>query len=201
MSRIGKNLLRSLPPVMLLVAIVDSEAHAAEPGASLNEGWNAWRVAASETEGTRCCFSWSIGKPTMKSCDLDRRRGVSITNDSPELTGEMQIYALVEMGTPTKVVALSPQCPVSAATPINDLGLVPAADSISWLKAQIRGDDELSEDALSAIAAHEGAVGVLIETVEDRRRGKDLREEALFWLVQSDSDRAYDYLTSLLTGS
>jgi hypothetical protein len=185
---------------MLLAAIVDSEGNAAEPFPPLSEGWNAWRVVAGDAAGTRCCYDWSIGKATMKSCDLDSRRAVSIVNDRQQLVSdEMQLYAFVESGVPTKVMALSPQCAVESKTAIVDLGLLPNEESIGWLAGHITGENDLSEDALSAIAAHEHGIGTLIATLENRELPMEIREQSLFWMAQSDTDRAYEYLTALLT--
>ena len=202
MRRIYQVILRSLLPGMLLIAIVHSESQAAELDASLKEGWNAWRVTAGETQGIRCCYDWNMGQATRKSCDLDGRRGVTIMTGSDESNAnELQIYALVESGLTRKLVALSPQCPITAANQINDFGLASGDDSMQWLRQHITGDNRLSEDALSAIAGHESGINALISTLEDRKLPMDLREQALFWLAQSDTDQAYDYLTALLTDS
>jgi hypothetical protein len=187
-------------PIMLLAAIVESEAHAAEPLPALSEGWNAWRVVAGESSGTRCCYDWSVGKATMKSCDLDSRRAVSIVNNRQQaVSDEMQLYAFVESGVTTKVMTLSPQCAVESKTPIVDLGLLPNDESVVWLAGHVTGENDLSEDALSAIAAHEGGIGTLIATLENRELPMEIREQSLFWMAQSDTDRAYEYLTALLT--
>jgi hypothetical protein len=125
---------------------------------------------------------------------------VSASGDAAADT-ELQIYALMESGLASKLVALSPQCPITAASEINDLGLAAGDDSMQWLRQQVTGDNRLSEDALSAIAGHEAGIDTLIATLEDRNLPMDLREQALFWLAQSDTDQAYDYLTALLTDS
>ena len=185
---------------MLLAAIVASEGHAAEPFPALHEGWNAWRVAADESSGTRCCYEWSIGKATMKSCNLDSRSAVSIVNKRQQVADDqVQLYALVKSGTVTKLRALSPRCPVVSTSTITDLGLVANEESLGWLASQVTDDDELGEDALSAIAAHRGGLDVLIATIENEKLPMALRERSLIWIAQSDTDQAFDYLAALLT--
>lgn len=184
---------------VLFVAIVASESRAAPLDEALSEGWNAWRVIASENSTTRCCYSWSIGRPTMKTCDLDRRRAVSVVHDTTAPDhDEMQVYALVESGRAVRILALSPQCPVSAASAIDDLGWLGPETSIEWLRGHVSKDDRLSEDALAAIAAHSGSIDALIGIVENRGLPMGIREQALFWMAQSDSDEAFDFFTSIL---
>jgi hypothetical protein len=46
--------------------------------------------------------------------------------------------------------------------------------------------------------ADDVALPALQSLVEDRSQDRELREQALFWLAQSDSDEAYRYIDSLL---
>lgn len=193
------RLSRLLVLAMLVAAFIASESKAATLDESLVDGWNAWRVGSDDSESMRCCYDWSIGKPSKKACDLDERRGVSIVSDGVQAdTGEMQLYALIESGKVTKILTLSPQCPVTARSEINDHGLLPASDSMDWLKPLVASDDELSEDALASIGAHSGGVNALVEVVENRKLPMELREQALFWMAHSESDAAFDYIDRLL---
>ena len=110
-----RHALRRLPrlivAVMFMVAVVDSESKAATLEESLVDGWNAWRVQASDSRSTRCCYHWSVGQSTMKACDLDGRRSVSIQRDELQpYTGEMQVYALIESGRAARFL----RCPRNA---------------------------------------------------------------------------------------
>ena len=89
---------------------------------------------------------------------------------------------------------------MTAGSEINDIGLFDAASSINWLATYVATDDALSEDALASIAAHRDGLVALIDTVENQRLPMDIREQAIFWMVQSDSDEAFDYVATLLTG-
>jgi len=52
--------------------------------------------------------------------------------------------------------------------------------------------------ALSLLPDERGVDG-LIAVLENRRHKMNVREQALFWLAQSGSDEAFDYITALLT--
>jgi hypothetical protein len=75
-----------------------------------------------------------------------------------------------------------------------------AADEIREL-ALTDGDDEIREQAIFALSRlpDEDAARVLIGIVEDRNVASDTRRSALFWLVESGSETAMDYLTRLFT--
>ena len=74
-------------------------------------------------------------------------------------------------GRPTDVWVLSSACPVTAASAIEDHGQVSAIDSVEWFRS----------------------------IIESRRVDRDVREQALFALVQTESDVAFSYLDRLLT--
>jgi hypothetical protein len=199
MSRVIYRLPRLVLASMLLAAVVGSETRAAGLQENMNDGWHAWRVASSNPQAIRCCYSWSVGRPTLKTCDLDRHNGMSIVaGEASQDSDETQIYAYFRSGKATRITALSSQCPVRSAENINDLGLVDAGESVLWLNAYVSGDDKLSEDALAAIAAHDGGLSALIDVVENRRLPMELREQSLFWMAQSDDDEAFDYVERLL---
>jgi hypothetical protein len=41
----------------------------------------------------------------------------------------------------------------------------------------------------------------LFTVLGDQQMHREVREQALFWLAQSDSDRAFEYLDRLLAGA
>ena len=167
-----------------------------------DDGWVTWRVEAGEDVGYWCCATWSAGKATTTSCQLEGG-GVNINNDDPsfQATGEMQVYVKLEDGEAVTIRTLSPQCPVETEGDIRDLGLVATDQSLEWLNDQVGDKRRLSSDALLAISAHEGAQAVqaLVSAVENRALEMKVREQALFWLANSGSDEAYAYLDQLLT--
>jgi hypothetical protein len=175
-------------------------------GAELNglgaDGWYTWRVDAAEGHGNWCCVTWNAGKATSRACDLDGR-GLSINKDDsrPGTTGEIQIYAWIESGKARRIRALSPQCPVNTTQGITDLGRIDTDDSLDWLSARVGRDSDITSDSLLAISAHAGkrAVDTLVGVLENRQLNRKVRQEALFWLVQSDTDEAFDYLDRLFS--
>ena len=58
---------------------------------------------------------------------------------------------------------------------------------------------KLRKDAVFAISLlpESQSVNALLGLLEDRQMHREVREQALFWLVQSDSDQAYAYLDRL----
>lgn len=64
-------------------------------------------------------------------------------------------------------------------------------------------DDEVREHAVFALSLLPGERGItaLVDIIEDRDVPRDLREMALFWLAQSESDTAYRYIDRLLGSS
>jgi hypothetical protein len=65
----------------------------------------------------------------------------------------------------------------------------------------VDAETDVSEDAIAAISMHVGdeAFTALTTLVEDRNSSRKLREQALFWLAQSNSDEAFSYLDRLLS--
>ncbi len=154
--------------VLLLAAGASSEARAAEPINLSDDGWYTWRVA-------------SAGQ-----------------------YDEEQFYVLIKSGKPKEIEIVGHWCnnwrrsdkkyPVAT-----DLGLVDTNSSIDWLQQYTGERTDLSSEALAAISMHEGtrAVQVLIDIVESKAH-MEVREEAVFWMAQSDSEEAFNYLDRLL---
>ena len=84
--------------------------------------------------------------------------------------GLVQVYVNMKHGEPVDIRVLSPECPVSTATKIIDHGLVSTDENLAWFRG----------------------------VIENPRQDMDVREDALFGLVQSGSDSAFDYLDALL---
>ena len=154
--------------VLLLAAGASSQARAAEPINLTDDGWYTWHVA-------------SAGE-----------------------YGEEQFYVQLKSGEPKEIEIVGHWCNSWHRSDKNypeatDLGLLDTDTSIDWLQ-QLTGErSDLSSDALAAISMHEGsrAVQILIDVVESDAH-MDIREEAVFWMAQSDSEEAFDYLDRLL---
>jgi hypothetical protein len=72
-------------------------------------------------------------------------------------------------------------------------------EAIRWAIAN-DPDDGVREQALLAISQlpEERGVDALFAVLRDRQMHREVREHALFWLAQSDSERAFEYLDQLL---
>jgi hypothetical protein len=74
-------------------------------------------------------------------------------------------------------------------------------EAIQWAIAN-DPDNEVRKEAVFAMSQLPGerAVDALFAVLGDRQLPREVREQALFWLAQSGSDRAFEYLERLLAG-
>ncbi len=191
---------RALAFVLLFVAWTDGGT--AQFAAPTNNGWHVWQVQGSEDGANACCYRWRNGTASRQGCDLDGGHGSSIIVGDCDLEGDqVNVYVRINAGKVTKIRALTSNCPVTTRTRLNDLGVASNSASVAWLLEQVDAETRVSEDAIAAISIHAGdaAFTALTSLVEDRDRDKELREHALFWLAQSNSDEAFSYLDRLLS--
>ena len=190
---------RILAVALLLLAYPSSKAAEIEFAA---DGWYVWEVEAGTHGRQACCYSWNGGVAAMTGCQLDgRQRGFSITDDCSLNSDRLRVYVQVQSGIAGNIRALSAGCPVQANGEIADLGAISTDASIDWLNQQIKARPGRSSELLAAVSMHAdpAAFTSLTGFVEDRSMDQNLREEALFWLAQSDSNLAFDYLERLLS--
>ena len=157
---------------LLSTAAIWCDTAAADLDIASVDGWHSWQIDETGQVVELCCFTRKRGVKSQKGCHLD---GNSISyghqGDCAAKAGRIQFYARIESGRPTRILALSSQCPVTAKSEIRNLGIVSAQENIDWFRS----------------------------VIEDRSLDQDVREEALFGLVQSESETAYDYIDRLLS--
>lgn len=166
------------------------------------DGWYRWQTNAVGTAADVCCQTWRNGVIERCICNLDERPyGLNIDSGASADERRISVYVKTKNGSLAQIRALNADCPVDTSSRIEDLGTVSAADSIDWLRAQIDAAPEIAEQALDTIGMHGGDAGLraLIGVIENRDMRRNLREHALFWLAQSDSDDAFAYLDRLLS--
>jgi hypothetical protein len=194
---------RTLAFALLFIAWTDGDS--AEFVAPLEDGWHAWQVEASEGGVNRCCYRSSDGDVSMQGCDLDGRGGHAIHHGDCDLDSKrLNVYVHMQGGKATRIRALNADCPVATRDALTELGSVDGQASVRWLLQQVdpNGDESrTSEDAMAAISAHSSKVslGALTSILEDRERRRKTREQALFWLAQTNADEAFDYIDALLS--
>ncbi len=117
--------------------------------------------------------------------------------------GKLQIYASIEHGKPVRLrVRGDSVCTDNFDVEALDLGFIDVGESIDWLQAYIEPRSILSSDAIMAISLHAGDRSVTVLTnILTQGKDRENREEALFWLAQSESDTAFDVLDRLLSGN
>jgi hypothetical protein len=136
------------------------------------DGWHTWQVDEPGASSEMCCFTWRRGDKSRQGCNLDGHSiAFSDSGDCAVSPGTIQIYVRLDAGKPKDIRVLSSNCPVSTESEVADHGLVSVDESLGWFRS----------------------------IIEDQRLDMDVREEALFGLVQSESDAAFEYLDRLLT--
>lgn len=116
--------------------------------------------------------------------------------------GELQIFVAMEMGRPVKLRLRGDSiCSGHFEVEATDLGVVEVDRSIDWLRRYTEPESELGSEVLMAISLHSGdrPVTILADVIKSGSNRK-MREEALFWLAQSDSDEAFVVIDRLLSG-
>jgi len=112
---------------------------------------------------------------------------------------EETIYVRVNAGKPQAIEISGHWCNGQKHAAAIDLGVLTTDESIDWLQRYLGADSDLREDALAAISRHAGhrALQVLIDIIESDA-DRETRQEAIFWMAQSESDAAFAYLDRLL---
>lgn len=175
---------RFLFVLLIIVAAMRSETAHAEIDGLGEDGWHTWQVRAVDAAPEMCCFSWRRGSVTKKQCDLDGTNGgFSSSDDSLASGDDVQIFALMKAGVAMKIRLFSSTCPVSANSPIIDLGPIETDDSVEWLQRRISGGADIRSNAIAAIAVHEGreARDALVDLARPGN-DEDDREDAIFWI-------------------
>lgn len=156
----------------LLGAIFWGSTSEAEILSGNAHGWHTWQVDEPEASTQMCCFTWKRGDGSMQGCNLDGKSlAFSDSGNCAAAPGTVQIYVRLDNGKPKDIRVLSSNCPVSTETEVTNHGLVSPGESLDWFRS----------------------------IIENQRLDMDVREEALFGLVQSESDAAFAYLDQLLT--
>lgn len=159
--------------VMFGLALLSTPVSSA-PSAGDADGWYKWQVEGGMTMGTSCCFRRAGVATERTTCNLDKGHGV-VVSDSPCAgdSGTTALYLRKVHGVPTRIRVFDSSCEVSASEAITDMG-------------------SLSQD---------DSVVMLLDIVNTRELSMDVREEALFWLAQSNTDSAFAYFDELLSGN
>lgn len=157
--------------ILLAGSLGYKQAWAAGAITTESDGWHTWQIEASGNVSTWCCFSSRSGGKTHPGCNLDGR-SISLSNngDCASGAGQVQIYARINQGEPEIIRVLSSACPVTTDTKVTDHGTVTIEQNIAWFR----------------------------KVIENPRVDPEIRQEALFALVQTETDAAFEYIDTLL---
>jgi len=163
------------------------------------DGWIGYRVPMIEGAGQPCCFEWHGKRPAQAGCDLDGRNWNFGTSDEARGLGtsdNLAVYVRLEHGAIDKVRAVSAACPVHTARDIQWLEAVTPAQSIALLEpiaANGKKGDDARESALSALAYHgDPSATSALSRLAAPGPGRELRQQALFWLGQARGEAGAD---------
>lgn len=166
-----------------------------------HDGWYRWSVPAGAGGSDACCYRWHRGAAGVAGCRLGDGGDPPAVGDCDFTSDTLDVYVEIRVGRVNEIHALSSTCPVSMPTPVTTIDGVDTDDSVAWLVRQLTASPRLVDEAILAVSLHEDrrALQALVSLLEDRQRSDEVREQALFWLVQSESDDAYAYLDRLLS--
>ncbi len=113
---------------------------------------------------------------------------------------QLEIYVRIESGRPGEVLVPGLQCGRKTPPDASDLGTIDASESVAWLGRFISPRSDVTSEVMAAIAAHPAGAGTeTLKNVVRSDRNRKNREEAVFWLAQTDDEAAFAFLDALLT--
>jgi hypothetical protein len=155
--------------------------------------WIAYEAPARRA-GQMCCYELRGSRVSCPGCVLegDHRFGFSSDRTSGpglEPSATLRVLYRVAGGRVSDVRTYSSDCPIDAGgRPVLWLSGITPAESLAFLRTLVPA---LDDDALAAIAQHEGpgSDALLMEFARDAR-SSERRSQALFWLAQVASRKA-----------
>ena len=115
---------------------------------------------------------------------------------------ELKIYAYIKSERPRELRIPDMECSRSDTPDAETLGTISAEESVAWLGRFISPRSKVSGEVMAAISAHPDGAGTrLLQDVVRSDLDRKNREEAVFWLAQSDDDAAFAFLDRLLSGA
>jgi hypothetical protein len=202
--------------------IVNAEIAIEEVGADLdtsvngllNRGsdtrWIAWSVPAVEGHRYLCCWGRADRLSQGGACSLESRDRHFVMSDGhdfdrPPEVREILLLLRADGSRVEEVRVYSENCRLDAGgRAVTWLESVTAEQSVAWLTTLIgegmKGDtDDLSEEALMALALHEGsAADRELAAIASAGPSSSLREEAIFWLGEARGQAGFEALDRVL---
>lgn len=185
----------------LLLCIWFAPQLAADEISISEDGWYRWEVPAGANGRKSCCNRFSNGNIETMGCRLGHGMDeFSLSEPCDAHSDSMQVFVEVRAGKVREIRPLSSACPVRSESEVITFEDVTEVQSIAWLKQQIDENPKVADEAVMTLSFHtkEVALQSLFKLIENRNQPQDNREDALFWLIQSDYDEAFAYLDELL---
>jgi hypothetical protein len=150
-------------------------------------------------------FWMALGRISESASELER---MMFRDPDPEIRRHAA-FSLSQSGAPNRTDSLirqgredeEPEVRSQAWFWLAQTGSSESEKAIQWAIAN-DPEGDVREEAVFALSQLPGERGVdaLFAVLRDRGLHREIREQALFWLAQSDSDRAFAYLDELLAG-
>lgn len=184
---------------LALVAVSLMSTAASGAGLALpRDGWVSWQVAAADGARAACCFEQTGSPATV--CKLDGPPQGMTLREYTQMAS-LRLYARFAGGALQQLQAYGAGCAVTAATPIKDLGVQDTSTSLEWLDRQIEPRNAHSDDALAALALHQGkAPAARLAQLARSSANADSRSGAMFWLCQTAAAESEAVIRAVLTG-
>ena len=181
---------------ILITLLLATPVLAAAP----RDGWARWQIDAAASAPAWCCFDWESGDKRSTGCALDdKSRNFSHDDDAPPAT-TLIVYAKYAAGAIVDARAYAPDCPVTARTPIVDLGIVSNDASLDRLLPAAAASAKQREHMMPVLAVHAGTRAFkLFDGWAAPGGERELRKQALFWLGQVRAVEATSRIRSVLT--
>ena len=197
------SILTRLPTLCLLFCATVAQPLAAADLASAlkRDGWYRWEVAAGRGGQKACCYRFTGGTVKLAGCRLGHGMDeFSPAGECDALSDTMQIFVEIRGGRVHEIRPLSSACPVRTEFDVRTIEGVTEDESIAWLRRQIYDNPDIADEAVMTLSFHSEspALSTLFTMLEDTGLRHKSREQTLFWLVQTDSDEAYDFIDQLL---
>jgi hypothetical protein len=174
--------------------------------------WLVYSAPMVEGDQVLCCHDFHSWRARAKSCELEGRERNFVMSSKPGsvpasmATDDFLVFLRLESDRVSDLRAYSESCPVDAGgARVVWLEQVSPESSAKMLHrfaagdGLLAGDEDLTEDALMALALHDAAgTDAAVEEMAGPNHPEDLREEAIFWLGHLRGSAGYAALDRLL---
>ena len=201
----------------LIFVLLASPAAAGDLDALADDGWYSWQAAASADARFQCCSVRGCCDQLISRAPRDEVRiyarlesgevtKIRAVNPNCELDTQPTFTDLGHVDTDESLDWLEARVVTGSRTANSAVFAIAMHEGERPYRfllstARTGGDPDVRQRAVFGLSrlSERQAYSGLREIVEDRQLDMETRGRALFWLAQSDSDLAFDYLDRLIS--